>query len=180
MNKRYILRWELWGIVFITLLGTLMHFCYDWSGGSILLAPFCAVNESVWEHLKLAFWPAVIWAIIEYFMFGHDVKNFLLGKTISFYVMPLAITLIFYVYSFLFHGHSLLIHILTFIIAVIIGQFVSYRLITSYRSSCKKQRLAAILLIILIAAFSLFTFFPPKLHLFRDSVTGSYGMPKGQ
>jgi hypothetical protein len=58
-------RLALLGMVFIALLGTALHFTYDLSRGNILVAGFSAVNESVWEHLKLVFWPAVVLALIE-------------------------------------------------------------------------------------------------------------------
>ena len=53
MNSK-ILKWELYGILVLSLLGTVMHFVFDWSGQSAPVGAFAAVNESVWEHLKLA------------------------------------------------------------------------------------------------------------------------------
>ena len=41
-------------ILSVSLLGTLLHFTYRWSGRNPLIAP---VNESVWEHMKLLFFP---------------------------------------------------------------------------------------------------------------------------
>ena len=47
-------------------LGTLNHFLYFLSGQSPIIALFCPVNESVWEHLKLLYFPFLfvsIWNI---------------------------------------------------------------------------------------------------------------------
>ena len=52
MQKR-LLRWELIGFAFTGAVGTLLHFVYEWTGGNPLIAAFCAVNESTWEHMKL-------------------------------------------------------------------------------------------------------------------------------
>ena len=52
MQKR-LLRWELIGFAFTGAVGTLLHFVYEWTGGDPLIAAFCAVNESTWEHMKL-------------------------------------------------------------------------------------------------------------------------------
>ena len=50
MQKR-LLRWELIGFAFTGAVGTLLHFVYEWTGGNPLIAAFCAVNESTWEHM---------------------------------------------------------------------------------------------------------------------------------
>jgi hypothetical protein len=48
----------------IVLAGSALHFAFDWSGHWLPLALIAAVNESVWEPMKLAFWPAVTWAVL--------------------------------------------------------------------------------------------------------------------
>ena len=52
MKKRLLL-WEAAGFLFTAAVGALLHFTYDWSGGTVLAAAFSAVNESTWEHMKL-------------------------------------------------------------------------------------------------------------------------------
>ena len=47
-------------------LGTLNHFLYFLSGQSPIVALFCPVNESVWEHLKLLYFPFLFVSIWEY------------------------------------------------------------------------------------------------------------------
>ena len=56
--------WQFAGFTFVCLLGSLLHFLYDWTGGSIVVAPISAVNESTWEHMKLFFLPALIFAVV--------------------------------------------------------------------------------------------------------------------
>ena len=55
---------------FVCILGTLMHFFYEWSGDLTIIGILCPVNESVWEHLKLIFYPFIFWEIAEYFIFN--------------------------------------------------------------------------------------------------------------
>jgi len=55
--RKKILRRELAGAVFIILLGSMLHFTFELSGENPVVGVFSAVNESVWEHLKLAYWP---------------------------------------------------------------------------------------------------------------------------
>lgn len=45
-------KWEIMGIYWIVIVGSLLHFTYDWSNKSSIVALFSSVNESVWERLK--------------------------------------------------------------------------------------------------------------------------------
>ena len=70
MKKRFAL-WGLWGFAVTSLLGTLLHYLYDWLKESVWVAPFSGVNESTWEHMKLLFWPMFLYAIVESFFFKN-------------------------------------------------------------------------------------------------------------
>jgi len=174
--KKSILRWELGGIFFIIVIGSLLHFAFEWSGRAIPIAPIAAVNESVWEHLKLAFWPALVYAALEYRRFGKSANNFFFAKTLGIYLMPITIVVLFYSYESIL-GHGLLIaDIAIFVVAVIVGQLVSYKLLTASPLPERLNRLAPIALAVLGILFVVFTFYPPQVPLFRDSVTGAYGI----
>jgi len=174
--KKSVLRWELGGIIFIVAMGSLLHFAFEWSGRAIPIAPIAAVNESVWEHLKLGFWPALVYAVLEYSRFGKSAKNFFLAKTLGIYLIPITIVVLFYSYTAIF-GHGLLIvDIAIFVVAVIVGQLVSYRLLIASPLSERLNRFAPIALVVLGILFVLFTFYPPHIPLFKDSVTGGYGI----
>ena len=67
--KKSVWIWELVGYTFVSLLGTILHFLYDWLDDAVWIAPFSGVNESTWEHMKLMFWPMFIFAIVESFFF---------------------------------------------------------------------------------------------------------------
>lgn len=92
-------RWELLGILLIFFSGTLLHFVFEWCGRLTVIAPFVAVNESVWEHLKLAFWPAVFYALLEYRFIGRRVANFPIAKGLGIFLMPFLIVVLFYAYT---------------------------------------------------------------------------------
>ena len=42
------------------LLGSLNHFIYEWSGENVVAGLLFATNESVWEHIKLALLPMLL------------------------------------------------------------------------------------------------------------------------
>lgn len=48
------------GAIFSLAVGALSHFFYEWSGGSTAAGIFFPVNESVWEHMKLVFFPFLV------------------------------------------------------------------------------------------------------------------------
>jgi hypothetical protein len=174
--KKSILRWELGGIAFIVVVGSLLHFVFEWSGRAIPIAPIAAVNESVWEHLKLGFWPALVYAAWEYSRFGKSANNFHFAKTIGIYLIPIIIVVLYYVYTAIL-GHGLLIvDIAIFVVAVIVGQLVSYKLLMASPLPTRLNRFAPIALVVLAILFVLFTFHPPRFALFRDPVTGGYGI----
>jgi len=57
--------WSLAGFAFVSLGGTLLHYLYNWTGQSTLVAPFSGINESTWEHMKLLFWPLFVFVLIQ-------------------------------------------------------------------------------------------------------------------
>ncbi|MCQ5376409.1 MAG: DUF6512 family protein [Methanomassiliicoccales archaeon] len=172
--KNPVLKLELVGIVFIVLVGSALHFTFDLSGSNPLVGIFSAVNESVWEHLKLSFWPALLYAVIEYGYLNRKTGSFFPAKTIGIYLMPLIIVFSFYLYR-AFIEENLVIDILIFILAVAIGQFASYRLMTWKATSRIYTPISIVALILLAILFIIFTFYPPQLPIFQDPISGGYG-----
>ncbi len=175
-KRRHIFFYELAGIVFIIVFGSILHFTFEWSGNQAIVGVFSAVNESVWEHLKLGFWPAMVFALIEYRYLKKLTANFLFAKTVGIYLIPIIITILFYSYTAILGESILVIDILTFVIAVIVGQLISYRLLTWKSVPYSLNMISLIALILLGIAFVLFTFYPPQLAMFQDPITGEYGI----
>ena len=77
IKNNKIIKLEIIAIIVILILGTLLHFTYEWSGDNLFVGSFSAVNESVWEHLKLVFYPMLLMGIINYFLLkGHNQRYF--------------------------------------------------------------------------------------------------------
>jgi hypothetical protein len=164
-------------MIFIIILGSVLHFTFGWSGGNPLVGAFSAVNESVWEHLKLVFWPALLFMLIEYVPLKKATNNFGLAKTTGVYMAIIIIPLIFYSYTAVTGNSIFLIDISTFIVAVIIGQISSYKLLVHKKLPESFNRISFVLLVLLGIAFILYTFYPLQLPIFRDPKTGNYGIP---
>lgn len=170
-----VLIWELCGIVFVIILGSALHFAFALSGEWRPLAVIAAVNESTWEHLKLAFWPALLYGLAEYPFLRARAGNFLVAKAAGILLMPVAIVALFYAYT-AFTEDTLVADILIFVMAVVAGQLTSLRLLPLRALPDALRWVAAAVLICLILTFALLTFFAPHVFLFRDPVTGGYGI----
>jgi hypothetical protein len=168
--------YELAGIVFIVIVGGMLHFTFDFSGHQPVVGFFSAVNESVWEHLKLGFWPALLWTLVEYRSIKKSTNNFLFAKAVGIYLVPIVIPVLFYSYTAALGESVLVIDILIFVVAVIVGQLVSYKLLTHVELPDVLNKISLVALVLLGVVFMIFTFYPPHLPLFRDSVTGEYGI----
>jgi hypothetical protein len=171
------LAWEIAGIFLIFFAGSLLHFTYQWTNASRFAAIFSAVNESTWEHLKLAFWPALFYAVLEYLFLFDAVDQFWFAKFLGIFLMPVLIVVIFYGYKTICGRHFLWADITTFFIAVSGGQIVSFLLMRSNMNSRLLELAGIAGLLVMTAAFSLLTLFPPRFFLFKDPLTGKYGIP---
>lgn len=177
-SRSRILGWQAAGTVFIVCLGSMLHFLFAWSGGWTPAALIAAVNESVWEHLKLVFWPGLIFLLLSFPFLKKKTGNFWTAGTTGLLTMPLTIAVLFYGYKTIFHTHNLVYDIAIFVLAVIVGQAVGYRLMLRPPYSRTPRRITAALILAATLAFSLFSYFPPRYPLFKDSRTGEYGIPK--
>ncbi|MFW9901398.1 MAG: DUF6512 family protein [Candidatus Thorarchaeota archaeon] len=174
--KNTIFTWESLGIVFIVVVGALFHFMFEILNYWIPIASFFPVNESVWEHLKLPYWPLIIFSLIEYNFIKEEAKNFILGKTISFIIAISTILIVFYSYTAILGTELLIIDILSFVIGVIIGQFVSYKIMRRDQLSKGYIYASWVIFIGFGILFAIFTYFPPPIQLFLDSESGLYGI----
>jgi protein-S-isoprenylcysteine O-methyltransferase Ste14 len=101
-----------------------------------------------------------------------------LAKTVGVCIAIIIIPIIFYSYTAITGKSMFVIDITTFVVAVIIGQISSYKLLTHRKLSENLNRISLVLIVILGIAFVLFTFYPPQLPIFKDPITEKYGIPK--
>ena len=173
--KKYVLKWEISGIVFVFLLGALLHFVFEWSGESRIVGLFASVNESVWEHFKQGFWPMCLYAVIEYRFLRGRINNFLTAKAVAVYIIPIITGLVFYGYTAIIGEEILLVDILIFLVAIVVGQLTSYKIMTSVKLPQYTKFVSPIFIILMALILMLFTFYPPHLPIFLDA-RGLYGI----
>ena len=175
INKK-IRNYQIFGVIFIFIMGTLLQFTYKWSNENLLIGTFSTINESVWEHLKLVYFPTLITIIFGNFYIKKDVPNYLCSKVIGMITAMTFIVTFFYTYTGILGKNISVIDISSFFVAVSIGEYVSYKLMKS-KYECN-NKVAIITLNILFICFITFTFFTPKLNIFKDPLTKQYGIIK--
>lgn len=164
--------------IVITLAGSLLHFTYKWSGENKFVAIFAAVNESTWEHIKLAL-SGIFLCVLGDIWFLGDNSNYWLARSMSFLVPVIVIPLLFYGYRS-FVKHSILpVDISIFIIAAFLSSLVFVLILQLPAVGEWSQILSLVVSTMIIAAYLLLTRFPLYHNfLFKDPITGSYGYEK--
>ena len=170
-------RWQLGGFLFVCAAGTALHFLYQWSGESVAAAPFAAVNESVWEHMKLLFWPMLLWAGAERAVLGGYSRGFWPAKALGTLLGLALIPALYYTYTGALAVSVMWVDIAIFFVAAAAAFLAETRMLArDWRCRGGARASALVLLLLLSAAFVLCTFVPPRVPLFRDPVTGFYGL----
>lgn len=151
--------------IFVIILGTILHFTYEWSGGNRIVGIFSAVNESTWEHLKLIFYPMLLTTIIGNYIFSEKV---ICAKTVGVITAMLFTVIVFYTYTGIIGTNYAVINIAIFVLAVILGEYVTYKF---YKKNIQSNsNICTIILIILLILFIIFTFKAPEINLFKDPI----------
>lgn len=87
------------GFLFTSVLGTLSHFFYEWSGDSTFIGLVCPISESAWEHMKLLFFPALLYCFLFKLIYKNAVPNVSLPLLSGILTGTTLIPVFFYTYS---------------------------------------------------------------------------------
>ena len=167
--------WEFLGLGFTSLSGTLLHYLYEWSGRNIWIAPFSGVNESTWEHMKLLFFPMFIYAVIQSFFFKERSDYWCIkckGSLLGLVLIPG----IFYTYNGAFGKSPDWFNIAIFFICAAIAYLYETRLFNAEKLRCRSSKAAIAALVTVALLFIVFTFLTPEIGIFKDPLTGTYGI----
>lgn len=167
--------WQFAGFGFASLLGTILHFLYDWTGQNTVAALFSGVNESTWEHMKLLFFPMFLFAVIQ----SRDFKkyrNFWYIKLIGIAVGLILIPVLFYTFNGVFGQSPDWINIVIFFVSAALVYLLEYYLFKTNRITCRFPQAAFVAICLIGASFIVFTFLTPEIPLFLDPLTGTYGI----
>ena len=155
--------------------GTLLHFLYDWLGEAKWIAPFSGVNESTWEHMKLLFWPMFLFAATES-LFFRERDNFWCVKLRGTILGIGSIPVMFYTYNGVIGKSPDWINISIFFLSAAIAYIYEIRQFKNGSVPCKNPKASFAAFCTVAALFVIFTFITPKLGIFKDPLTGTYGI----
>ena len=182
--RKQLIRWEVISLLWIIMVGGFMHSVYRLSGYWQPIALIAPVNESIWEHMKMFFWPGLFISIVQYFFMRQRVANFWLAKLVLLLLTPVLVFTTYVIYTAIAEAMGgLATEGPTAVLATlcaIAGQVACCRVITAEDYSFGSSPGIPIGYVLLILSFSSFTYFPPKLYLFEHHdnyrPNGQYGL----
>lgn len=161
--------------IVITIIGSLLHFTYQWTGEKKLVGIFAAVNESTWEHIKLALSGVFCCTLVDVWFLGSN-PNYWLAKSVSFLVPIIVIPIIFYSYTSFTARAVLPVDIASFAVTAFLSALAFVWILDLPAVGMVGEIISMILSIVIIAAYLLLTLFPIRHNLlFEDPVTHKYG-----
>lgn len=137
MNKKLIKQLII-GIIFVAVLGSLSHFFYEWSGENTFVAFFSPVNESIWEHMKLIFFPMLLytWYLTEKYPDNDYILSAMLAGTLfGTFLIPI----FYYAYAGILGFHISAIDISIFFISVLAAFCKIYCLLSPENATQKRE-----------------------------------------
>lgn len=151
----------------ISIIGTLSHFVYEWTGKPYLIGLFFPVNESTWEHLKLLFFPSLIYFAVVYFTLKEKPKNYISATAISIIAGMLSIVVMFYTYQGVLGRNIDFLNILIYFLGVIMTVYIMQRILKTQSYSSGTANVISLFFLLLTAIlFVSFSFNPPSLGIF--------------
>ena len=155
MSKRLLL-----ACVVTTLAGVCLHFLYELFPNP-LTALISPVNESIWEHLKLVYWPYLVAMFLVTGKAGRGNRG---SWLFSLLVISVALLAIGYVYHISLGRDSRIFDIGLYVVLMALGFWLPGRL----KPSAGRDTPVFFLTVLLGVTILLFTFLPPDHILFAD------------
>ena len=166
-----------WMILPLIVVGSLLHFLYDWTGEKRWAAVLGAVNESYWEHIKIAVWPVVLLQVLLFVLGGHRYPAFIPAATVAIYSLPISMIGIVWLYKGWTKRNILWLDISVFGVVIVLAQFVFVQLLQQLQADGLTVALSVPYLLGIIGAFWRFSLRPPsEPDVFVDPITEEYGV----
>jgi Family of unknown function (DUF6512) len=152
------LTWECIAAVVSAVVGTLFHFTYEWSGRSDAVAWFSAVDESVISHYSMLH---VMWLVMTMCMLGMGEVWW--SRALGLLIALAYISLVFYTYTWgATLSHSLLVDVLTFYGAIVLGCLSSYLISQRWPTPTRWKTIAGITILLVVnGLLILFAYWKP-------------------
>lgn len=170
-----ILKFEFFSLAFVSVFGILLHFSYEWTNSNLIVALFSAVNESIWEHLKLLFFPSIFTFFLARLLnIGNG--NYYKVKLNGIIIGMIFIVVFYYTYTGIIGVDYPILDISSFFIATIISEL--YILFKYDEYKFHNIYISYLIIILICTLFFVFTFKPLHINLFLDPLEKKYGILK--
>ena len=160
--------------IILAAMGFLLHFAYDWSGQNKIVGIFSATNESVWEHLKLLFFPMLfitIWDSLR----GNTSPGFLKRRIMAIMAGMLIIVMMFYtalgITSRIMDWYNIATYLIGLLATLILDRYITVE------DNIYSAYTALALFILFTVAFAVFTFKAPQIGIFYPFPQGTKCFP---
>jgi hypothetical protein len=167
-------KWQLWVfgiiiVILVILLGSLWHYVYSWSNNNQAVGYFFPTSESTWEHLKLIYWPFIIFTIILWILFRRNMNNTLFALSMAILLACASIVVLFYTIEGAFGGSGIALDIIIYIVAVIVAVILFYYIINRKQLPNWTIIIAGVIIITLGVLFIVFSFSHPNVPIFETN-----------
>ncbi len=152
MNKKY----NFYNILFIFIIGTLLHFTYAWTNNNFIIGLISPTNESIFSHTKLLILPTFLFYLLFYRRNKTILKKskFFSSMIIQLVSSILSMVLIYYTARYGFNLESLIFDIFLFFLSILIGLILS-NLYYKHSNNLLNYQLYSLLIVILTILFTI-------------------------
>ena len=170
--------------IIIFLLSTLSHFAYNWSNYNEVVGMFTPTNESIFQHLKMIFFPIVLYYLLTYIFYGRKYNivlyKWLLSAITTFIVTSTIIVSNYYIFTYGFSISNAFIDISALLIGLFTSSLLCIHLYIRTKNHNMKvcNPIVIIGLLLLVFTISFFDKNPLKVDLFYDNENNTYNEVK--
>ncbi|RKJ21468.1 hypothetical protein D7X48_03410 [bacterium D16-50] len=176
MKDKCLKTYTIIGVFFVLAAGSLAHFLYDWTGSNAIAGLFVPVNESVWEHMKLLFFPMLLYSAFGAWIYRRQIRCIVSALCLGITAGTLLIPVFFYAYTFILGRNIFLLDIGTFVLSTVIAFRLAFQLAVSCRAK-PYILLSCVMVGVLFACFLWFTNHPPDIGLFSAYAPSDFALP---
>ena len=167
------------GTTFVFIAGFLSHYIYQWSHCNETVGLFFAVNESVFEHVKILVLPLLLFWMIDCLSFRRSVYQHVMSAAAAVFWGLLVLNVVYITALEGFNYEETWFDILLFGVSAFFAQLAGW----IYAELPDSPNLCTVLtvscsLVVVVFCHVYFTVYPPAVELLFQDPRGFYGMPE--
>jgi hypothetical protein len=161
-DMKHLSRGALLTFAVATVAGACLHFVYDLAPNAVT-AVFSPVNESLWEHLKIIFWPLLVAALVRTSGTEQEGRG---PWAVGILGAAAGTLLLGYGYHILLGGEAMAVDLCIYVLMMAMAFLLAGGM--NHPAICARADALSLLVLALGCAIILFTFLPPDNVLFAD------------